>query len=85
MFSTRGRAQSRARGFSRERLAEMATPSPRPPSPAHGDDLADEADDGLLVVQAVRIAGDVALLVAGGVVLVNHPFEICSASRRKEI
>lgn len=42
---------------------------------AHGDDLADEADDVLRVVGAVGIAGDAAAGVGGDAVLVEHPIE----------
>ena len=41
---------------------------------AHRDHLPNEPHDVLLVVQAVRVAGDVAVLDAGDAVLVNHPF-----------
>jgi hypothetical protein len=41
---------------------------------ADGDDLADEADDVLLVI-AVGVAGDLALFVALDAVLVDDPVE----------
>src|SRR5258708_6071800 len=41
----------------------------------HLDDPADAAENILFVVQAVRVADDVALVVAGDAVLVNDPFE----------
>ena len=42
---------------------------------AHGDDLAEEADDVFGVVRAVGVVGDAAASVGAHLVLVNHPFE----------